>query len=375
MAFKPPAATLKYGLMIGLVLSVAVVAYGLWWSVSQAPMVDAKRVARAPKTMASLQPLVPDVPDMPDMPDRSDAPEMSATPKPEIATVLDKAIEQDTPHQNTAVADPLAAINASPVLSTSPPDMGQLTSGIVAASNQSWQANLAQNGASFDAADTKPRLALMVADLGLAASVTDAAMATLPPQISLSFWANAPQVAQNMAAARARGFEVFLAVPMEPLNFPQNDAGPNSLLTNLNDPENMARLNAHLSKAQNYVGVVPAMGGQFVTARDKLAPVMRALQQQGLMVVDTTQAPQSFITSLARTQNMPFVKIDRVIDAALGEDAWQAQLNGLVQLAKTNGRAAGVIMPYPAAFKQLAPFLADLPNKGIALAPMSALVK
>jgi uncharacterized protein len=178
-----------------------------------------------------------------------------------------------------------------------------------------------------------------------------------------------------MAQARAKGFEVVMAVPMEPENFPQNDAGPNSLLTTLTDVENLARLNAHLSKAQNYIGIAPAMGNQFVTARDKLAPIMGALKAKGLMVVDSTQAPQSFITALARTQTVPFIKIDRVIDAAQGEEAWQAQLNGLVQLAKTNGHAAGVIVPYPAAFKQLAPFLADLPNKGIVLAPMSALVK
>lgn len=363
---------LKYGVAAGALLAVLGVSVFVAWSIGQAPQFEAQQKALVPQTMASI--LTPPPP--PALP-------VIETPAamPEAAIPEATDIEQNTPPTTPAAeatdATPKEttadATAANPVLDNvvapAAPAVTQLTSPTDATA--AWQTN----ARPFDAADTRPRLALMVTDLGLAASVTNAALDTLPPDITLSFWANAPNVAASMAQARAKGFEVVLAVPMEPENFPQNDAGPNSLLTTLTDVENLARLNAHLSKAQNYIGIAPAMGGQFVTARDKLAPIMGALKAKGLMVVDSTQAPQSFITALARTQTVPFIKIDRVIDAAQGEEAWQAQLNGLVQLAKTNGHAAGVIVPYPAAFKQLAPFLADLPNKGIVLAPMSALVK
>ena len=78
-----------------------------------------------------------------------------------------------------------------------------------------------------------PRIAIIVGGLGISASATAEALAKLPRPVTLAF---APYGADRRAARNARarrGHEVLLQVPMEPFDYPDNDPGPQTLLTSL----------------------------------------------------------------------------------------------------------------------------------------------
>ncbi len=223
----------------------------------------------------------------------------------------------------------------------------------------------------FNQQDVRPRIALIIADMGMAAAATQSATQDLPGEVTLAFSSLAPNIESDMAKASAAGHEMLLSVPMEPVNYPQNDSGPNSLLVALPDPENVARLQHALARSQGFVGVIPYMGEKFVLAEEKLAPVMDELRRDNLLIVDSTMTEQSRIPPLARMAKLPYARSDVLIDAA-ARDALDAQLANLENIARKNGHVVAIIKPYPIAFEKLAAWVQTLEGKGLVLAPASA---
>ena len=67
------------------------------------------------------------------------------------------------------------------------------------------------------------------------------------------------EVERLAALARSEGHEILLQVPMEPFNYPDNDPGPQTLLTSLTPEQNLERLYWLMSRMQGYVGLAEAM--------------------------------------------------------------------------------------------------------------------
>lgn len=225
----------------------------------------------------------------------------------------------------------------------------------------------------FDQANDKPRISIIIADLGLASAATLVAVQELPGEVSLAFSSSAPDLETWIAKARAAGHEAILTVPMEPENYPQNDPGPNTLLTGLESKENVNRMRWALARSDGYVAVMPYMGGKFITAEDKLAPVLSVVKDEGLMVIDNSQNNNSLIPTLSRLGRIPFARADAVIDLAASRTAIDAQLEELEKIAQTKGHAIGIALPYPVTFEKLKAWIPAAEKKGFVLAPITAL--
>src|SRR5262249_34892710 len=122
----------------------------------------------------------------------------------------------------------------------------------------------------FDAGETRPRIAIVVTDLGLSEPMTDAAIAHLPGPVTLAFAPYAQKLGSWIEQARHEGHEVLLAVPMEPLGYPRDDPGPSTLLTSMSAAQNVDRLNWALSRASGYVGVTSTTSSRFAASADSL---------------------------------------------------------------------------------------------------------
>jgi Divergent polysaccharide deacetylase/Caspase domain len=108
----------------------------------------------------------------------------------------------------------------------------------------------------FDPADKRSRIAITISELGPSPTAIDMAINHLPAEVSLAF---TPYPSSNLgkwiSLARAAGHEVLLNLPMEPADYPINDPGPEALLTALDPPSNLERLNRVMSQATGYVGL------------------------------------------------------------------------------------------------------------------------
>lgn len=227
----------------------------------------------------------------------------------------------------------------------------------------------------FNTADKRPRLAILVADLGLSRVITDAAVSRLPANVTLSFDVQSPAIGAWCARARQEGHETLLSVPMEPFDFPHSDPGPHSLLTTLPNDTNLERLNWALRQGAGYVGITTLTGSRFTTDSEKLKPVIQALRRRGLMILDAHASPHSTVTDLAHDQHVPVAVVNDRIDEDVSPEAIDAAFQQLEQAARLNGKAVGVVAPLPIVIDRLQAWLKTLPQDGIALAPISAVIQ
>src|SRR5205807_2244782 len=87
-----------------------------------------------------------------------------------------------------------------------------------------------------------PRVAIVVGGLGIGAAATTDAIGKLPGPVTFAFAPYGGELGSQVARAREGGHEVLLQVPMEPFDYPDNDPGPQTLLTSLDAAQNVDRL-------------------------------------------------------------------------------------------------------------------------------------
>ncbi len=226
----------------------------------------------------------------------------------------------------------------------------------------------------FDTGDRRPRLAIIISGLGLSGAATEAAIQRLPGAVTLAFAPYAKGLAQWIALARAAGHEVLLDLPMEPLNFPANDPGPHTLLTSLTAAQNKVRLHWLLGRVTGYVGVVNRMGSRFTTSESHVRPVLKELGQRGLLFVDSRSSLHSVAARMAGEVGLPRAINNRFIDAEVSRAAIDTRLKEIERIAKTAGYAVGIGSAFPVTIDRLQRWVQTLEGKGLALAPVSALV-
>jgi polysaccharide deacetylase 2 family uncharacterized protein YibQ len=227
-------------------------------------------------------------------------------------------------------------------------------------------------GRPFDANDRRPRIAVIISELGLSSAATTAAIQTMPPDISLAFSPYADGLGQWLGLARAAGHEVLLNLPMEPINFPANDPGPRALLTSLSAQQNLERLDWVLGRIQGYVGVTNHMGSRFTTMPEAVKPVLAAINDRGLMFVDSRASARSIAAKLASDIGLPRAINDRQIDQEASRPAIDGRLAEIERIARETGSAVAMAEPYPVSLERLREWLPTLETKGLVLAPITA---
>jgi polysaccharide deacetylase 2 family uncharacterized protein YibQ len=227
----------------------------------------------------------------------------------------------------------------------------------------------------FNTADQRPRIAIVLVDLGLSRVATDAAISRMPANVTLAFDVQSPVVGAWCARARQDGHETLLMVPMEPFDYPRSDPGANTLLTTLPNTDNLTRFNASLRQATGYVGVTTLSGSRFTTDPDKLGTVLDVLHKRGLMIFDARVAPHSAIMDMARNMHVAAVASTTRIDQNPSPEAIDQALDQLEKTARLTGRAVGVASALPVVLDRLQYWTKDLPSRGVALAPISAMVQ
>ncbi|MFV3073102.1 divergent polysaccharide deacetylase family protein [Niveispirillum fermenti] len=229
----------------------------------------------------------------------------------------------------------------------------------------------------FPQEDQRPRIAIILTGLGLSHAATQAAIDRLPSAVTFAFPPSGQDLQARVDDVRAKGHEVLLAVPLQPAGYPANDPGPNTLLTNLSDEENTRRLEASMAAFTGYVGVTSRTdsGTAFLTQRDNVRGLLQQVHRRGLLYVDLWQVAGSKGSAVAKELSLPRVISDLQIDRVPSVIGIDAQLAQLEQLAKANGVAVGFAeATYPVSVERLSDWAVGLRDRGIVLAPVSAVV-
>jgi uncharacterized protein len=216
-----------------------------------------------------------------------------------------------------------------------------------------------------------PTVSIVVGGLGVGAAKTTDAIMKLPSAVTLAFTPYGSDPGKLAERARAQRHEILLQVPMEPFDYPDNDPGPQTLLTTLSPDQNLDRLYWHLSRFQGYAGIANFMGARFVAADAVMQPIVREAAKRGLGYLDDGSASRSVAASLAASQSMPFARADISIDAVPTAAEIDRALAKLEDLAKERGTAVGIASALPISIERIGVWIKTLESHGIMLVPLT----
>ena len=216
-----------------------------------------------------------------------------------------------------------------------------------------------------------PGVAIVIGGLGVGAAKTIDAIMKLPPAVTLAFTPYGADPGKLAERARAQRHEIFLQIPMEPYDFPDNDPGPQTLLTSLSADQNMDRLYWHLSRMQGYAGITNFMGARFIATEPAMQPIIREAAKRGLGFFDDGSSPRSIASQAAANQAMPFGKGDIAIDVVPTPTEIDRALNKLEAAARERGAAVGTASALPVSIERVSAWTKTLGDRGILLVPLT----
>ena len=216
-----------------------------------------------------------------------------------------------------------------------------------------------------------PRIAIVVGALGISASGTADAFSKLPAPVTFALAPYSTDAEKLAEHARAEGHEVLLQAPMEPFDYPDNDPGPQTLLTSLTGEQNVDRLHWLMSRFQGYVGIESFMGARFTATEQALTPVLQDIAKRGLIFVDGSGSSRSVAAQVAGGQNLPFAKADIIIDAVPTPLEIDRALARLEVTARGGGVAVGYATAQPASIERIAAWAKKVESRGFVLVPIT----
>jgi uncharacterized protein len=216
-----------------------------------------------------------------------------------------------------------------------------------------------------------PVVAIVVGGLGIGASGTADAFTKLPSTVTFALTPYGADLEKMAERARAEKHEVLLQIPMEPFDYPDNDAGPQTLLTSLTPEQNIDRLQWLMSRFQGYVGIISFMGARFTASEQSLSPVLREAAKRGLIYVDDGSTSRSVASQLAGGQNLPFAKADIVLDTVPTPVEVDRALARLEMKARESGTAVGYATAQPSTVARIAEWAKKAEAQGILLVPIT----
>ena len=218
----------------------------------------------------------------------------------------------------------------------------------------------------------RPRVAIVIDDLGLNPSLTERAI-KLPAAVTLSFFPYGPQIQDQVRRAREAGHEVLLHLPMEPLG--QAHPGKGALMTAMKPDEIRVRLEEDLNAFSGYDGVNNHMGSKFTAEPAGMDIVMKALKERDLFFLDSRTTTRSIGERMARENGLLAASRQVFLDNDETSEAVKAQLEQTIALARREGNAIAIGHPHPAVLKALEEGLPVVENQGLALVPVRELIR
>jgi len=223
-------------------------------------------------------------------------------------------------------------------------------------------------------ADGRALIAIIVTGLGLSEGGTLDAIEKLPDNITLAFAPYGRTLKRTAAVARAGGHELMLEIPLEPFDYPDNDPGPQTLLTGQPPRANLDRLFWLLARFGGYTGVINHMGARFTASSADFGPIMEELGLRGLGYVDDGTSNRSLAANLALNNRVPFGNGDVQIDTNPSRSAILTALQALEAKAEQEGSAVGIASALPVSIQTISDWAKDLEERNILLVPVSAIM-
>lgn len=321
-------------------------------TVDQAPEPSAEKKAEQPPSNLSENAKKAEAAPVEEVTEQPIAPSVPKTPR----SLEARPLEDSVPVSNEAGTIPSKQANAGlleKVQGANLPKRDKTTNGRVADAYRK----------PFTAS-AKPKIAVVLTGVGMIADQNIQAL-SLPGGVTLSLSPYAASVNGLREKAQSAGHEIWLDLPMQPRNYPADDAGPMALMGQSAEIENIHRLHQVMGAATNYVGLVGAYDENF-SARAGMKPMAAEIDKRGVALLLQQKgfkdpAGASYVRNAERA-----VQPDGSADAA------RQALSEAETLAKQSGSAVVTIPATPQMIDAIKEWSNGLADKNVDLAPLSA---
>ena len=316
------------------------------------------------------------------------APELAPAPMPALAAVPTPAVVEPSPPAAEASAQtpaapapppldvPVVAPDFPAVRPIPAPDPALLEQGRFGALPRvgaDGRTSIRAYAGQFDRQDTRPRVGIIVADIGISNAQTEDAIRRLPPMVTFAISPYAPRAAQVAERLRAKGAETLIGLPLEPAGYPLNDPGNRALLTGRSAAENMANLEWVLSRFPGYVGAIGVVGGmrgeRFAAMDQSYLALQESLRNRGLLFVDARPGVVGPARAWGRS-------VDVILDEPATRTEIERRLGELEAIAKARGSALGLAhAATPVLVDRLVAWASGLGGRGVVLAPLTTIIR
>ena len=217
-----------------------------------------------------------------------------------------------------------------------------------------------------------PLVAIIIDDLGYDKKIAEK-FSRLHANITFSILPHSPFQDSIARLSKDKGLETMLHLPMEPIEYPNVDPGPGTLLTSMTPDQLIRQLKDNLKAVPHAKGVNNHMGSKMTAESSQMYQIFSILKKRGLYFVDSRTSPKTLCKPSARLLQIPFAQRDVFLDHQQEARFIRKQVKELIRIARRNGYAVGIGHPHSTTYKVLREMLPEL-NKAVQLVPVSKIV-
>ena len=207
-----------------------------------------------------------------------------------------------------------------------------------------------------------PLVAIIIDDLGYDKKIARK-LSNLNVMLTFSILPYSPFQKSIARLSRDKGLGIMLHLPMEPVEYPDVNPGPGTLLTSMTPDQLTRQLEKDLDAVPFIRGVNNHMGSKMTAESSQMYQIFSILKKRGLYFVDSRTTVETLCKPSARLFQIPFAQRDVFLDHLVEVEFIHKQLKELVRIAQHNGYAVGIGHPHSLTYKVLHEMLPELQKK------------
>ena len=207
----------------------------------------------------------------------------------------------------------------------------------------------------------RPLVAIVIDDMGYRQN-TGKAFIALDLPLSFAFLPFTPFSEELQQEAQARGRDILLHLPLEPLDAKANP-GRGSLTTTMTPEAMKSIFHDDLQTVPKAIGINNHMGSRFTADPQAMRTLLTMVRTRGLFFLDSVTAANSVAYDLAHEMGVKTERRTVFLDNDQNPEKIRAQLDLLVKLAGEHGQAIGIGHPYPATLEAIRQYQTQLRSR------------
>jgi polysaccharide deacetylase 2 family uncharacterized protein YibQ len=162
---------------------------------------------------------------------------------------------------------------------------------------------------------------------------------------------------------------------MEPRGYPEIKPGEGVLLEEMDEEKLLRQLSKNIEAVPYIKGVSNHMGSRLMEDPEKVKIILSELRRRGLFFLDSRTTPQTVGLQTAESIGLKAMERTLFLDHSSNEADVKHQLERLIEISLSTGKAIGIGHPHPSTIKSLKEMIPKIQEKGIDIVPLSAVME